>query len=58
MSLGSQAEKGFFQQNVKGVSHRRKDSTTLKLRSSSHQKTILHKKGKDKLETESLYCNM
>lgn len=54
MSLRSQVKKGFLQQNIKAVNHRRKDSTTLKLRNSSHQKS-LHKKGKDKLQTESLY---
>lgn len=55
MYLGSQGKKGFLQQNVKGVNHRRQDSSTLKLRHSSHQKTLLYKKGKDKLQTESLY---
>lgn len=62
MYLGSQVKKGFLQQNIKDVNHGRQDSTTLKLRNSkkkkrnsSHQKTLLHKKRKDKLQTESLY---
>lgn len=55
MYLGLQVKKGFLQQNIKGVNHRRQDSTTLKLRNSSHQKILLYNKGKDKLQTESLY---
>lgn len=39
MSLGLQIKEVFLQHNIKGVNHGRKDSTTLKLRNSSYQKT-------------------
>lgn len=54
MSLGPEVKKGFLQQNMKGVNHKRQDSTRLKLRNSSQRKTS-HIKVKDKIQTESLY---
>lgn len=65
MYLGSQVKKGFLQQNIKDVNHRRQDSTTLKLRNSKKKKEILvikrHyyiKREKINYKLRAYICNM
>lgn len=57
MYLGPQVKEGFLQQTIKGVNHRKKGSTMLKLRNSSHQKVDL-KIQKTNYKLKAYNCNM